>query len=205
MQPRFALARTRQSLAILVAASFVAAAVAGWVYDRYVGGPIAAQLASCVFAGSCLALVTILVPVDTGVGCALRTAAAHIDGPVRDALERAAAAHLEAARLPSLVAKRAPWRKLVRMADARAALERARGADAIEARSELDERIETLTAQLASHEAPEPPTSAVRAGVACDAPAQHVSAIVDTARSKEPATEVSSTSPSTTTSPPDPG
>src|SRR5258706_2965372 len=63
--PRFLLAETRRTLAALVGASIVAAAVAGLIFAAYVDSPTSAHLASCIFAGSCLSLVGILIPVNT--------------------------------------------------------------------------------------------------------------------------------------------
>ncbi len=190
--PRLALAETRRTLATLVTASLVAAAVAGWVFASYIGGPLPAQLASCVFAGSCLSLVTILVPVDTSVGCALRTAAAVIQSPARAALERAAAAHREAVRLPS-APRRAEWGKLARMADERAGLARAQGVDAIEARKDLDERIEALAEELAPMPSRETPPSAEPEIPVADGTLAEESAGAEVAPTMPP-----------TTSPPDP-
>jgi hypothetical protein len=147
--PRFLLAETRRTLAALVGASIVAAAVAGLIFAAYIDSPTSAHLASCIFAGSCLSLVGILIPVDTGVAWALRTAAAAIESPSRHALERAARAHRQATRLPSLTSKRSQWRALVRLADQRAGLRTLDGAEADEARRDLDARIETLAAELA--------------------------------------------------------
>jgi hypothetical protein len=138
LAPRFVLAETRRALSILVVASATAALIGG----------------SCVFAGSCLSLVGILVPVDTSVAWALKTAAAVIGSPTRDALERAARAHRQASRLPSTAAKRSAWRALAHLADRRAAVERLEGRDADETRRDLDERIAAQASELAPSETP---------------------------------------------------
>ena len=76
LAPRFVLAETRRTLAILVAASATAALMGGFVFAGNIDGTLSASIASCVFAGSSLSLVGILVPVDTSVAWALKTAAA---------------------------------------------------------------------------------------------------------------------------------
>jgi hypothetical protein len=152
LAPRFVLAETRRSLAILVAASATACLVGGFVFAGNIDGELASRLASCVFAGSCVSLVGILVPVDTTVGWALKNAAAVIQTPVRDVLERAARAHRQASRLPSTRAKRDAWRSLARLADRRAAMERTEGRDADESKSELDQQISAAVSELAPAE-----------------------------------------------------
>jgi hypothetical protein len=143
MLPRLVLAPSRPVFALLAALSIAASAVAGFVFAAYVDAGWAAELASCLFAGSCLSLVG-LVPVDTGVAFALRTAAAAIDSPAREALERAARIHRQShARL-----SRSQWRALVRLGDERAALQQSH-AENESARKDLDERIATLAAELA--------------------------------------------------------
>jgi len=154
LAPRFVLAATRRTLAILVSTSATAALVGGFVFAGNIDGSLSASLASCVFAGSSLSLVGILVPVDTSTAWALKTAAAMIGSPARDSLERAARAHGQASRLPSSAAKRSQWRALVHLADRRAALERMEGRDAEEARRDLDERIATQCSELAPVEDP---------------------------------------------------
>jgi hypothetical protein len=151
MLPRLVLAPSSRSLGLLVAVSIAASAVAGFVFAAYVDAGWAAELASCLFAGSCLSLVG-LVPVDTGVAFALRAAAAAIDdaakspkggSPARQALERAARWHRQSHASPS------QWRALGRLADERAALQRSKATENERARKDLDERIEALAAELA--------------------------------------------------------
>jgi hypothetical protein len=147
--PRVVLAETRRSAGLVACLSIVASIVAGFVFAAYVDAGWAAQIASCLFAGSCLSLVG-LVPLDTPIGFALRTAAAAVDPPARDALERAAREHRHAA------SKRSQWRALLALADERAVLQR-RNADA-SARKELDERIAALAEELAAPNATPPAT-----------------------------------------------
>jgi hypothetical protein len=94
-----------------------------------------------------------LVPVATTTAYALRTAASAIDGPIRDVLLRAAAAHESSRWQPRAGGVRGKWRSLVRLSDQRAALERASHGAAAQQRSDLDERIEAAVSELA----PEPP------------------------------------------------
>jgi hypothetical protein len=152
LAPRFVLAETRRMLAILVTGTTIACLVGGFVFAANVDVPLLARIASCVFAGSCLALVGILVPVDTTVGWALKTAAAVISTPVRAALERAARVHHRASSLPRARAKRDAWRSLAQLADRRAAMEHLEGRDADESKRELDERISTQASELAPEE-----------------------------------------------------
>lgn len=147
--PRLVLAETRRLLVVLAIASGTAALIGGFVFASNIDGSLSARIASCVFAGSCLSLVGILVPVDTSVAWALRSAAAVVASPAREALERAARVHRQASRLSSSSARRAEWRALVRLADRRAALARIEGRDADESRQDLDERIITQAADLA--------------------------------------------------------
>jgi hypothetical protein len=141
--PRFLLADGRKLLYLAVA-SLGAALVTGFVVAGYVDAGWAAQVAACVFAGSCLSLVG-LVPTETGIAWALRAAAAVIDSPARPALERAARAHASRDRRAS---KGTSWRALARLADQRAAMERGEKRDD-DARKDLDDRIVTLAEELA--------------------------------------------------------
>ena len=201
MLPRLVLAPSSRSLGLLAALSITASAVAGFVFAAYVDAGWAAELASCLFAGSCLSLVG-LVPVDTGVAFALRTAAAAIDdaakspkgsSPARQALERAARWHRQSHASPS------QWRALGRLADERAALQRSKADENESARKELDERIEALAAELAPVDAasspavvagsPEPAT-AEPATTAEAAPTEAAS--IEAAPTEQAPTEVSS-------------
>jgi hypothetical protein len=150
LMPRFVLATTPRRLAVLVAASAIAAGIAGSIFAAYVEAPWAAHAASCVFAGSCLALVAVLVPVPSTTAFALRTAAAAVDGPIRDVVLGAAETYESSRWQPRPRSARRKWRELVRLLDQRAAIERARGGNAEEQRRELDRRIEAATRELAS-------------------------------------------------------
>ncbi|HMJ54471.1 MAG TPA: hypothetical protein VK540_20455 [Polyangiaceae bacterium] len=158
LAPRFVLADTRRKLVLLTAVSLVAAFVAGFIFAAYREAPLAAHAASCVFAGSCLSLVGVVVPVATTTAYALRTAAAVIDGPVRDVLLRAAEVHESSRWQPRGRAARRKWRTIVRLSDQRAALEGASGRDAEEQRRDIDQRIEAAARELAP--APGEPTVA---------------------------------------------
>jgi len=153
--PLLVLCQARREL-VRVGAVFVAAAgVAGFVFASYVEAPWLVRAASCLFAGSCLSLAT-LVPLDTGLGWALRSAATVLEPPTREMLERAARAHRQS-RGRSSDPKR--WRDLVRMADRRAALARARNGSPTDAEKELDGRIAELAQELAPPSPPPPPTA----------------------------------------------
>jgi hypothetical protein len=149
LAPRFVLAETRRTLVILAVASTSACLIGGFVFAGNVEAELYARIASCVFAGSCLSLVGILVPVDTTVGWALKTAATVIREPVGEMLTRAARAHRQASRLGSTRAKRDAWRLLARLADRRAAMERQEGPDADEAKREIDDQIAAQVSVLA--------------------------------------------------------
>jgi hypothetical protein len=167
LAPRFVLADTHRKVGVLAAASCVAATVAGSIFVAYWEAPLAAHAASCVFAGSCIALVGVLVPVATTTAYALRTAASAIDGPIRDVLLRAAAAHESSRWQPRASGVRAKWRSLVRLSDQRAALERAGHGAAAQQRSDLDERIEAVVSELAPEPAaPKAPAPATMPGAA---------------------------------------
>ena len=150
LMPRFVLAPSRRRLTILVTVSAGAAAVAGWIFAAYLEAPWAAHIASCIFAGSCLALVGVVVPVPSATALALRTAAAAVDAPIRAVVLRAADEYESSRWQPRPRAARRQWRALVRLTDQRASLERARGGSAEEQRQDLDQRIETLTSELAA-------------------------------------------------------
>jgi hypothetical protein len=184
LAPRFVLAETRGRLAILAVASVTAAVTGGFVFAGNIDGPLSARIASCVFAGSCLSLVGILVPVDTSVAWALRTASAVIGSPARDVLERAARAHRQASRLSTSSAKRVQWRALVQLGDHRAALERIEGRDADESRRDLDERIATQASELAPLETP---AGTEVATPEAEAPAEPEVTLADEAGDPDPA------------------
>jgi hypothetical protein len=155
--PRLLLAESKKRFALLAVASVAASLVAGFVFAAYVDAPIAVHAASCVFAGSCLSLVG-LFPVETHVSFALRTAASAIASDAKDAIERAARLH-RLSPPPKLQAKR--WRALVRLADERAAAERATAAGVDATRQDLDGRIVALVEELAPREpAPAPAVTA---------------------------------------------
>jgi hypothetical protein len=149
LAPRFVLANTRRQLAIQAAVSLVAAAIAGSIFAAYWEAPLAAHAASCVFAGSCLSLVGVVVQVPTSTAYALRAAAAAIDGPVKETLRRAAQVHESARWQPRGRATRQKWRRMVRSSDRRAGLEGATGGGAAEQRGRLDEDIEDMARDLA--------------------------------------------------------
>ena len=149
MAPRFVLADTKQKLVALVTVSAVAAAVAGNVFAAYWEAPLAAHAASCVFADSCVSLVGTVVPVSTTTAHALRIAASAVGGPIRAVLQRAAQAHESSRWQPRRTEARRSWKKLVVLSDRRAALERARGAEAAEQRREIEEQIEAIARELA--------------------------------------------------------
>jgi len=146
LSPRFVLADTPRRFITLASISTAAACVAGSIFAAYVDAPLPAHAASCVFAGSCLALVGILVPLPTPTSHALGIAAATIAGPSHDALTRAAAAHQSSRWQPRTRQGRRQWGALLRLSDERAALERAGGA---EQRRELDQRIDAAVRELA--------------------------------------------------------
>ncbi len=153
--PRLVLCETRSELVRGAATSAAAAGVAGLVFASYVDALGIVRAASCLFAGSCLSLAT-LVPVDTGVGWALRSAATVIEPPTRAVLERAARAHRQSkGRAPE--PKR--WRDLVRMADQRAVLARSKRGSAADAETELDRRIAQLVDELVPRSPPTPTVS----------------------------------------------
>jgi len=195
MLPRLVLAPSSRRLGVLAALSIAASAVAGFVFASYVGAGMATELASCLFAGSCLSLVG-LIPVDTAVAFALRTAAAAIDdgaksseggSPARQALEQAARMHRQSHASPS------EWRALGRLADERAALEQGKATENESARKDLDERIEALAAELAMADAASSPALMVGPSAAAPAEAAPAEAVPDEAAPDEAApTEVSS-------------
>jgi len=150
LAPRFVLAETPRRLAVLVGVSATAAAIAGWIFAAYLEAPWAAHAASCIFAGSCLSLVGVLVPVPSTTAFALRTAAAAVDGPIRDVVLRAAETYESSRWQPRARSVRQKWRALVRLSDQRASLERARGGNAEEQRRDVDRRIEAAAGELTS-------------------------------------------------------
>jgi len=162
LAPRFVLGNTRRKLAIHVAVSLVAAAIAGSIFAAYWEAPLAVHAASCVFAGSCLSLVGVVVRVPTPTAHALRAAATAINGPVKETLTRAAEAHESGRWQPRGRAARQKWRRMVRASDRRAGLEGAPGADAAEQRRLLDEDIEDMARDLA----PVPGNATARPGEA---------------------------------------
>jgi hypothetical protein len=148
--PRLVLAETRARFVMLLLFSSVAASVAGFMFASHVDAPWSAHVAACIFAGSCLSLVS-LVGVESTVAFALRSAASVTDLPTRDNLERAARAH----RASFGASSPKQWRALIRLADQRAALARAKdGSEA--ARKNLDEQIATLAEELAPFGEPSP-------------------------------------------------
>jgi len=150
--PRLVLCGTRREL-VRVAAVFAAAAgVAGLVFASYVDAPWLVRAASCLFAGSCLSLAT-LVPLDTGLAWALRSAATVLEPPTREMLERAAQAHRQSRGRTSTPRR---WRDLVRMADRRATLARASSGSPTDAEKDLDGRIAELVGELAPPSPPAP-------------------------------------------------
>jgi hypothetical protein len=139
------LAESKTRLALLAGIAVAASFVAGFTFAAYVDAPWAVHAASCLFAGSCLSLVG-LFPVETHVSFALRTAASVIDSDARDTLERAARVH----RLsPASRSQSKRWRALVRLADERAAAQRATVGGTDAARKDLDLRIVELVEELA--------------------------------------------------------
>jgi hypothetical protein len=146
--PRFVLAGTRRQLFAVAGFSLVAAGIAGSIFASYADAPLAAHAASCVFAGSCLSLVGIVVPLPTTIAYALRTTAAVMEGPVREELLRAAHAHESSRWEPRTSAARKKWETLARLSDRRATLERAIGAEVAEQRRDIDERIQAIVREL---------------------------------------------------------
>ena len=188
--PRFVLAPSRRRLTILVTVSAVAAGVAGWIFAAYLDAPWSAHVASCVFAGSCLALVGVVVPVASATALALRTAAAAVDAPIREVVLRAADSYESSRWQPRPRAARRQWRALVRLTDQRASLERARGGSAEERRRDIDRRIEGVTSELtAEPDAAAPSDSASTPTTASDATASDATA--STASHSPPATVLS--------------
>ena len=159
LAPRFVLAPSRRRLTVLVTVSAVAAAVAGCIFAAYLEAPWAAHIASCIFAGSCLALVGVVVPIPSATAFALRTAAAAVDAPIREVVLRAADAYESSRWQPRPRAARRQWRALVRLTDQRASLERARGGSTEEQRQDIDRRIEAVTSELAEPHAAAPPAN----------------------------------------------
>jgi hypothetical protein len=177
LAPRFVLAETPKKLTVLAVVSLAAAAIAGIILAAYVAAPLASHAASCVFAGSCLSLVGIVVPLPSPETHALRASAAIVDGLSKGALLAAADA-FESSRWHGRAAGEArKWRKLVRLSDRRAALERVSGPRAADLRAELDAQIATAAGELL----PTPVAMASRSDVStpiATAPANAVS--VDT-------------------------
>ncbi len=157
--PRLVLAESSKRLALLATASVAASLVAGFVFAAYVDAPLAVHAASCLFAGSCLSLVG-LFPVETHVSFALRTAAFAVDSEAREALERAARVHRLSRPTKSQTQQ---WRALVRLADERAAAQRATVADVDAMRKDFDQRILALVDELAPRDATSKPAAAATA------------------------------------------
>jgi hypothetical protein len=153
LSPRFVLARTRDQLAIVVLGSIgVAAAVARVVSGDFLGEP-SWRVAACLFAAASLTLATTLLPGDTAVAHALCAAARAIGGSLAGDLERAAQHHRQ---LPHNAPwSRAAWRRLLVLADRRAAMRKLTGSDADTARAELDLEIREAIGDLL----PEPPAA----------------------------------------------
>jgi hypothetical protein len=164
--PRLVLAESKTRLALLASATAAASLVAGLVFAAYVDAALAVHAASCLFAGSCLSLVG-LFPVETHVSFTLRTAARAIESDARDALERAARVH-RLSRPTKAQAKQ--WRTLVRLADERAAAQRATSAHADASRQALDLRIAEIVDELAPREAATPTVTATTAPMPAVAP-----------------------------------
>jgi hypothetical protein len=154
LAPRLVLAPTRARALVLAGASMAAAASAGCIAAAYAGAPLAARAASCVFAGSCLALVGVAVAVRTTTDHSLRVAAAAIDGPIRETLIAAAARHENTRWRPRTRAERRNWKMLIRWSDQRAALARGTGANAEEERRAVDAKIEGAARDLAPPNSP---------------------------------------------------
>ena len=187
--PRFVLATSRRRLTVLVTVSTVAAAVAGWIFAAYLDAPWAAHVASCVFAGSCLALVGVVVPVASATAFALRTAASAVDAPIREVVLRAADSYESSRWQPRPRAARRQWRALVRLTDQRASLERARGGSAEEQRQDIDRRIEAVTSELATElHAAAPANGAAAASDAASSPPTASDATASTGSPSPPAT-----------------
>jgi hypothetical protein len=171
LTPRLTLAETRRKLSAGAALSIAAACVAGFIFASYVEAPLATHVAACIFAGSCLSLVGILVPLATPTAFALSASASVIEEPFAETLKRAAATH-ETSRWQQRTGEaREKWRALVRLADRRAALERLEGATADNARRDLEARIATMLGEI---------------GQASDAPSSHVAAASPPSASSPP-------------------
>jgi hypothetical protein len=147
--PRALTAPTRRSQALSLATGAGAASLAGFVFAAYEGAPPSSRWASCVFAGSTLALATIVAPVGSAVAHALHLAASVIEGPARLALTTAASMREQLQSTLRLNGtERAAWRKLTRLADQRAALQTIETEKAAQSRAELDMGIEQLVTAL---------------------------------------------------------
>lgn len=151
--------RVREQNARLVhlGLSAAAGALAGWLAARYAGADLLVR-AVVIVVSAVLTALPLLVPADDPVAFALEDLARDVDPPARDALR--AGAELRRDVDESLLDRdsardaREAWKNLLRLAHARARLERprARGADARQ-RSEavlrrLDQRIAAHVASL---------------------------------------------------------
>jgi hypothetical protein len=162
LAPRFVLARTREHLAVLVLVSIVAAAVVARVTAPAFVAELPWRLAACLFAAAALALTTALVPADTPTAFALSAAAGVLDEPLRGELQRAATLHRQLAGGPAGSA-RVAWRRLVKLADERASLQKRTEIEASDARGALDTRIGEVLSELAPEPRPAPPPEPVAA------------------------------------------
>jgi hypothetical protein len=200
--PRLALTGTRRRFIVLASISAAAACVAGAIFAAYLDAPLPARAASCVFAGSCLALVGILIPLPTTTSHALGVAAVAIAGPSREALIRAAAAHESFRWQPQARQARRRWADLVRLSDERAALERAVGSGATERRIDVDQRIDTAVAELAPWPAETATPASDNAPIGVDTTAIDAAADTNTnATSTSNATNPAATSTTNATNP----
>ncbi|MCU0694786.1 MAG: hypothetical protein MUF54_25725 [Polyangiaceae bacterium] len=151
LAPRAWVARSHRDLVVLVVSAATASVVAGVVMSHFMEAPVAQHIAACVFAGAALAITTVAVRAEPPVAHALEVAGRALDGPVREALLRAAEARRSLQRHPS--SRRGNWRlwrRLAAWADARVGLEGVPRPDTDQQRRELDREILLLVERLGS-------------------------------------------------------
>jgi hypothetical protein len=158
LAPRAWVARRHRDLVVFVVSAATASVVAGVVISHFMEAPVAQHIAACVFAGAALAVTTVVVRAEPPVAHALEVAGRALDGPVREALLRAAEARRALQRHPrSERGNWRLWRCLAARADARVGLEGVPGPETDQQRRELDQEILLLVERLSS---PAPATDA---------------------------------------------
>jgi hypothetical protein len=177
LAPRFVLAATKKQLLVLAAASLVAALIAGLVFASYVAAPLAAHVASCVFAGACLSLVGIVVPLPAPQTHALRASAEATTGPTRAAILLAAQTFESSRWQPRTADERRKWRGLIQLADRRATLDRTGGARAVLERQELAAQIEKVAEELSKGAHPTTGSAMAKPDSASDATSPNAESI----------------------------